>query len=139
MYDNSNIKYTFYNSKNQKSLIDRFWNSNNINKNIKKINILDDSDNLSDHFPLILDIEIKLDKYFVSNIYREGPNKIKIWSIADKRKYQQTLHDLLLNLCWPRFFMLSSFWLWYWLLAQLITKVDSLIEITIFAVISIKH
>ena len=102
MYDDSNIEYTFCNSRSQKSLIDHLCISNNINNNINSLNILDDGDNLSDHCPLLLNVEFKLDKYYVSNPYRESPRKIQILcsedSINDKKEYKQILRDLLVNL-----------------------------------------
>ena len=147
MYDDSNIKYTFCNSRSQKSLIDHFCISNNINNNIKSLNILDDGDNLSDHCPLLLNIEINLDKYYASNPYRESPRKIQIlWSeasIDDKKKYKQILHDLLVNLdvdkdilhC-PLFDCKNESHISY--MSKLISKIVSLIEIATFSAIPIK-
>ena len=83
-----NILYTFINSQNHTSLIDHFCISSDISSKIDKLYILDEGDNLSDHLPLILELNIDVnDVPSQINSASSRLNKFKIcWEDATEEQ-----------------------------------------------------
>ena len=103
----TNIPYTYINSLNQTSLIDHFCLNSEIKSKIKAISALDDGDNLSDHLPIIMSIDMNFD--YISrrskDLEKECKRKFKIvWNDAksqDISNYKDVLSDLIDNLTFP--------------------------------------
>ena len=101
-----NIHYTFINSQNQKSFIDHFFVNSEFSNKIRNINSLDDGDNLSDHNPIILEIEIDNSHFKPKyNDNKSNGSHFRVcWEEASVEQiscYKQTFIDLIDDLNLP--------------------------------------
>ena len=98
------IRYTFMNSLNQKSHIDHFCISSSLAGKVLACHTHDDGDNLSDHCPVVIEINVKC-KY--EKIYRSSRDSLKEkvqWGNAselDKDNFRHLLNEMLDNIHIP--------------------------------------
>ena len=98
-----NVQYTYINTQNQTSFIDHFFVNYDLSSKVTSFYSLDDGDNLSDHCPIIIEIEIdysrsKLESYSCASDYH---NFKVCWEEATSDQiicYKQTLSCLIDNL-----------------------------------------
>ena len=97
------IQYTFINSQNQTSFIDHFLVNSELSSKINSFYSLDDGDNLSDHCPIIVEIDINYSqpKQESLSFGPEYQNFKVCWEEASSEQiinYKQTLSYLIDNL-----------------------------------------
>ena len=102
-HNTANVNYTYVNEfYNTRSTIDHFILSPSLFDIITEYySICDDIDNFSDHCPLVLSLEIDLQKYKASTINYKPRKK---WSTANRKdiaSYQMHMDDCLYNICLP--------------------------------------
>ena len=97
---NKDIPYTFHNSRNHNSVLDHFCFNAGFSKNIVKLGILDDGENLSDHCPLTVEICLIVSRIFEPKL-PVSDKYVVCWSSAtheNRVEYRNVLYDLLLSL-----------------------------------------
>ena len=101
----SETSYSFLNSQGDRSLIDHFCVSSGILKSIIDFQILSDGDNLSDHMPIVMSIELQTNNKINTNCNNESKNFSTFdWCNAsdlDIHMYQYYLNNNLSNINIP--------------------------------------